>query len=684
MNGQTGKGQNYVPVLPEVRPLVIPVTPAGDETLIGLIARSTAANVLGRTSIILKEVGVDLHHPGTVGQKIGSLLDRLAEKIGCDVEMLRHRLHPYTPEALAKTKNKNANFQWPVQWGSGSLLRHHVLLDRRRIAPTTLATSNHHRWHWLCTLLPYCPFSLERLVDTCLACGTALRWRQARGIGRCEKCRVDIAPSSEPALDEHLAADYRAFARLISPTPGERETALTALHPDLNMISPTSLISFICRIGWILGSHSDLDWSFSPASLDQPALAEAVSVGTGTLGNWPDGLRSTVADRLRGTVGDERHVILNRIRKLGDRYAPTDMAKLVRDALPEAFKMTQRAMSFEMPTMLSCDICKLTGIDVDDVRRLEAAGIFTTIETRVGQRRHVQFSRAEVHEFARHKKGSQRATRMAEALGVPRYAIEQLLGHGEVVRETHPGLLIHDDNLRLVTSTVDALFKDLNGVARKGSPPEDAIPLWNASRATGGRMKNWGETLRLLRSGAIHFWLIPDDQRSQARHSKYVRRILVVPGKVIPVLSSEFDAALLKGVPTADVMSQVDAAELLNIDAVQMKRVAESGDLTFSGHGKALWAKKNDVLELALAYISSPEAAYLLGGPVRSFAKRLYARTDLRRGSVGWLREDIAREFDNLKVGDVPVFDKWRGPGGRFSLASRANSRSGQRNSLEV
>ncbi|QCB43336.1 hypothetical protein E5673_14790 [Sphingomonas sp. PAMC26645] len=670
--------------LPIIRPLVIPVSPADDASLIGLIASATADNVLCHTSIITSEVGLNLSKPGLVGQHVEPLLNRLARKIGCNAEDLKHRVHPYTPQAAAESKNKSANWHWTVRWGSGSLYRHHLLLERRRIAPITLESSRHHRWQWLCALLPYCPVSLERLVDECGACGAALGWKRSRGIGRCESCRQTVAPSEAPALRNELAEDYRRFARLISPTPGEREEQLASLHEDLRALSPPSLVLFVTRIGWLLGERAADPWSFSPTSLDQPALAEAVSVGMATLPDWPKRLRSRIAAAMAGSVGDERTEMLRRIRKLADRYSPSDLAQLVRKALPEAFEITQRALSLDMPTMLSCDICKLTGIDAKDVRRLEEARVFDTIETRGGQRRHIQFSKAQVQDFAKHKKESERATRLAEALGLPRYAVEQLIGYGEVTLETHPAVLVLDHNVRLVTSTVDDLFSDLNQSARRERPPKNAVSLWNASRTVGGIMKNWGEVVHLLRRKRIRYWLVADEHRSRDRRSKYVRRVLVIPEEVIRALREPIDPHRMRNVPIATVMSQIDAAELLNIDPVQMKRVMDAGDLAFEKEGKAIWFKTADVLDLAKSYISSPELAHLLGGYGPMVTKMLYKRDDIRRGSAGWLRADVIDKYDSLKVGAEPVLRRWTGPGGNFDPSSRNRSRSGQRRALDT
>src|SRR3546814_9913891 len=87
-------------------------------------------------------------------------------------------------------------------------------------------SSEHHRAAWLLGLLPYCPLSLERLVDECPNCpGKKLGWRRSWGIANCERCGELVPPSSAaPLIPEHIE-NYRLFADLISFSPERRRLA---------------------------------------------------------------------------------------------------------------------------------------------------------------------------------------------------------------------------------------------------------------------------------------------------------------------------------------------------------------------------------------------------------------------------------------------------------------------------
>lgn len=123
--------------LPSIRPLVVPTRFAPDESLIGAVAASTRANVLKHLNVILSEVGLPLLRPGVVGQELGGLAPRLAEKLGCDVQDVVLRQHPYLAEPISAGRG-GGNLWLPVRWGSGVLLRQHLDLKTRRISPRAL------------------------------------------------------------------------------------------------------------------------------------------------------------------------------------------------------------------------------------------------------------------------------------------------------------------------------------------------------------------------------------------------------------------------------------------------------------------------------------------------------------------------------------------------------------------
>src|SRR3546814_3501712 len=131
---------------------------------------------------------------------------------------------------------------------SAVVYREDILLDRRRISPLTLQTSEHHRAAWLLGLLPYCPLSLERLVDECPNCpGKKLGWRRSWGIANCERCGELVPQSSAaPLIPEHIE-NYSLFADLISFSPERRRLALAQVPAEVQEIGRASCRERVCQ-----------------------------------------------------------------------------------------------------------------------------------------------------------------------------------------------------------------------------------------------------------------------------------------------------------------------------------------------------------------------------------------------------------------------------------------------------
>lgn len=175
---------------PALTPLRFSVVPYDDESLLGLIARATSEHVLENTNVVLRRAGVRVLTPGVICQSPAEDIERLAYLLRSDEAALRDRTYNPIPNGWRHS---------PVKLGDAAVYREDLVLDRRRICPTTRQTSDYHRSTWMLGLLPYCPLSLERLVDECPNCpDKKLGWRRAWGIAICEWCGERVPPSVAP------------------------------------------------------------------------------------------------------------------------------------------------------------------------------------------------------------------------------------------------------------------------------------------------------------------------------------------------------------------------------------------------------------------------------------------------------------------------------------------------------
>lgn len=583
-----------------VRPLVVPVTPLGDdETMVSMLARSTRGNVLGTTQIILREVGLALAHPGTVGQEIGDLVPRLAEKIGCPPDAIAARTHEYIDGATGL-----------VRFGDGVMRRSDLILDRRRVSPAALRRAPYARAAWQCRHLPYDPETLEQLIDACPHCGEGLRWSRAWGVAVCESCREEVLSAAPPGLDAGLADAYRAFAGLISIAPLERATACAGLAPALAALPQPALLDLIVGLGLALGPDQLPAGRRAIARLSDPQRAAAACRGMDLIEDWPNMLRSAVVDAWRAaepTGGSG--ALLRALRSLGDgRAFSNEQSAAIRAALPEAFEDKRRALGgMEAPVVLSRDITRMAGISSSDVARLRDSEVLDVSGASGRLRQHGQFRLDQASDLAARRRGSVPVTTVEQWLGLPRYAVEQLIALGELEWESHPGILLLDDTPRVTVASLVDLRDRLEGVAAE-EPRDDWVTLWAAARRSGGAPKAWGDIMAAIARGDPRVHAI-----AGAHRRPFVRRVAINPSALANFPPGSFRQDAPSGYPVATFVSQADACELLNLDALQIRPVIEAGVITLERQGKALVSSLTDVLAHAAAMIPAAEIGPTLG-----------------------------------------------------------------------
>lgn len=610
--------------LPPIRPLVVPIKPYPDESLPGMVARSTRLNVLGRTNIITEEVGVELHQPGLIGQSLGDLAPRLAQKIGCSVLEVEARCHPYI----------GAIRTGAVKFGSGAIERPFLELVSRRCSPASLKINPYHRASWLCRLLPYCPESLERLIDRCSDCGARLGWSKAVGLDRCDACASLLRHPDHETLSTPFVDGYRSFAELISINDTVRDKALSRFHPDVAALPATVLTHLVIALG--VTCRLDRIPMIRPIVLGLPpaALAEVIARGASLIHDWPDRLRNAVRAQVEQSglkEGGDHRSFRTALHKLGlPRNAKPEQMSLIRAALPEVFKDARLALGgLVKPVICGSEVCRRVAIDTCELAALREAGLVNHFMVVKTTRTVAQYDEAFVDDLARRKRGSERVSRLEQHLGVPRYASEQLLCAGEVAREDHPAIVFLDPVLRVVSKDSSRFCDDLEQ-GGKGGNPGNVIPLGTAMRRIGGRVKPWGAVLGAMRRGELPYWL-PDIGR-------FVRRAHVKVEDIEQFLDHAFSEAEWPDFPFSSQITQIDSMDVLNLDPPGIRRLVEIGDLEFRPSGVALVTERQRVLELANAWMSASEIALMLKIDVRSVRHVMRKAPHIAGHVAGWDR----------------------------------------------
>lgn len=608
-----------------IGPLVVAIKPYPDESLAGMVARSTRLNVLGRTNVILEEVGLTLLHPGAIGQELGDLAPRLAQKIGCSVRDVEERCHPYIGAVRTGA----------VKFGSGAIHRPYLELESRRCSPASLKIHAYHRASWMCRLLPYCPESLERLIDKCADCEARLGWRKACGLDRCDVCGVHLRHPDQKMLPDQLVSDYRTFAELVSADNAVRGEALSRLHPDVAALPATVLTHLILALGTTC--RSDRIQMKRPVvlGLEPSILADVVARGAFLIQEWPNRLRNEVrAEMERAGLDNGIHhrSFRTALRKLGlIQNARPEQIAVVRAALPEVFEDARMALGgLVKPIITGAKVCRMAAINAYQLADLRDAGLIEHFMTVKKTRTVAQYDQLFAAEFAHRKRGSERASRLEQYLGIPRYACEQLACVGEISREDHPAVTYLDSVLRFVSHEAKTFCDELEGNAQNGRA-DSAIPLGVGMRLIGGRMKPWAAVLGAMRRGEIPYWLSGTGQLT--------RKATVQIQDIERFQKLAFQETEWPDFPFATEISMVDTMDILNVDHPTIQRLVQAGELNFWSQGVALVTDRPRVLALAGRWIGASELALILGINARSVWRMMSEAPDITRHVAGWDRE---------------------------------------------
>ena len=590
------------------------------ESVPGALARGVRINVLERSSVVWDDVGLPRRKAGLAQALAPDEMRVLAEHLGCNPDTLVRQTVELRADGI-------------TAFGDLHLLREDVDLERRCIDPTTLSDQPFHRAEWLIRLLPYCPTSLEPLVDACPYCNVALGWSRCWGIGSCERCRRVVPPSSEPSLPSGLADDYRLLSDLVSPFADRRRAAAASLPPAVGAIAPGTLIQVAVRLGQtcrpdpVVGVRRGCIPRLAPA-----LVADILCRGIALLRDWPNGLK-TWADRAfaeRLDRLDEYHAVRTALRRLGDP-AREVQAALVREALPAEFR-TFNSSGADGEFLTAEALVTRTRIKPPLV-----AAVRPLLETRrlPGKRRiRSQLDVGKVLAFEESYKASVRPHRVTFLLKIPTYGVEQMMCFGVIEAVRDEAVRIARHGACITRASVEALTQALAKCASRKPMPAGAVPLIVAARRIGGQEKPWGLMMAALRDGGVAFWLSSDNVDS--------RSIVVAPDAWARFDGAVFDRRRHRGFPFATTVNRTEAEEILNIPSNYFDDLVESGLLTFSEGGRKRTGSKDAVVRLARQMaVASEIAAH--GGGDPNHVRRELQRIGVPPLGCGWSRRDLVR-----------------------------------------
>lgn len=611
--------------------LLTPPAPPGI-SLPGLVAASARLNVLGDVKSTLRSIGLAPARPGCISVTVAGREEALAARLGCAASVIEAASTPPVDPADGTV----------VRWGDGAIRRIYLVTRVRRISPTALAISPHHRAAWSNVLLDYCPESLELLIDRCSRCGRTQRWLAAEGIDVCDE--PGCGPIAEPRVELplHLAEGYRRFAGICSPIPADRRTAVAGLAGELADLQSITLVDFAMKIGLALentvsSSHSGF------TDLTPLERARAASRGAMALEEWPRRLRSEIRTELQSRgIGDgaARRQLRDRLRSAGRSIrGGAPLGGLMSRALPEIqVEIGRSFVGFDGPQVLGSVAARRLGISHSRLRDLSKAGILTEEAVLDGNYRRALYDAERVDAAADAWRRSLPVETLMRRLGLPRYACERIVGAGDVEHETHPFALGLPGQPRVRSASLDGYAAQIRSSCLRGPPPADAVKLDAAMRTVGGRLKPWRQVLDAVSHGALPAWNLERD-------GPLVPRIFVRPAELERFAALDAEDGVEPHAFRSGRMSQLDAMAVLNLGQIDGPRLAAAGLLRFERGRKSLLVGIDEVLDIASAHVATAEAAARLGQSPSAAWHRITRELGQPSSLAGWPRGSFDHRF---------------------------------------
>jgi len=315
---------------------------------------------------------------------------------------------------------------------------------------------------------------------------------------------------------------------------------------------------------------------------------------------------------------------------------PAAVSATILNALPETRLDSRRMLgSLSGGILLASEIAKKAGVSMAEVALLRDHRVLPHSFTSDGPRRGAQFEEDAGAAFIKAWRSSIAIPPVASSLGVPHYAVHQLLILGELAHEQDAGVTFLDPLPRIEGEKWAVWIEGLTSQQDFGDLGR-TITLRSAMRRHGGGLKDWGGVLRDIRNGLIAFRI------TENQGDPLSSRILVRASERIGacIRDERYTASLLERCP---YVSQSDACDILNLDPLQIRPLISEGILTFERRGKGLATGTSAVLRYAERTIAAPEIGFRLGVRNDAVHARLSGSLGISRVPGGWPRNEVER-----------------------------------------
>jgi hypothetical protein len=554
----------------------------------GYVARVAAAHHMPRMSQITevtREIGAHRPHASFCDD---AGLEVLADCLGIDPESIRLHSPAWSPGT------KMLSF-------FGTLVSRNLMqFTYRRFSPQALSMSAHHRGLWQIRQLPICTETWEYLEEHCPnpSCRRRQLWRRTAGVELCDYCAEPLTRAQATPVPENLRNYLEMLIGLIHHDPEKRRVARRGLPPDLEDLSSGHLLELAFalapvidrRVAPLLADRSlNLD---SSRNFVVPALAATWPF----LAGWPGAIEQHVAEKLNiGGSRKDGSTCKAFYKVLCDHNDPR-LSPAVQNLLSQ---LVERCRAARSRGVTIAKIAKLTCADRQTLLEMRKAGKLPSFLALDGHRLQVLVNQEAVAGMLAHNRPRLRLIHAAEMLGVPTYAIREMVHLGLVrAAPVPPG---RGDYLQLAVAR-DSMQTLRDALSRSLTPANDAHPvsLVEVMRRIGGRPKPWARVIKAIIDGKL-------PARAADGEASIVQRIMIESGEVLSLQCFQE----IESMNWSDCMvTKSDVAEIMNLSSPHFSRCSEF----LLGPGPAFREISMDTAQIfARTYMSTGEVSCKLG-----------------------------------------------------------------------
>ena len=588
------------------------------ESLVGLVLRTATDNVHSNVGTMLGRAGYPHARAFDLAEDRLELVGDLAAVLGVRPDVLKPLVHPQV---------SRGNALRTISFLGAEVPDYDVAAYRRRISPTTLGIEPFHRAVWTHALLPYCPHSLELLVDACPRCGTKLGWSRANGIDGCGDgdCGLRPIPPTTTRLGGEVAEPYRRMAALAGP--GDRAVEPAALHGDLENMDPGAVFELGWRLACTLAPlpkprrHA----KHLPAALIVETLVSADRIICG----WPDHFHAMLMARMAEDGPKVTGATLLRLRKAA---APSgawpQINRVLRTTYADLMAKGRGALrSLDRGIVSGTTANAMLGISSGRFANLKRSPGLPPLVRTGTKRLYDDFHVSEIKTIAEARDASMSGRTVAERLGIAFHGVEQAAALLLLETERHPALAVLDPGIRITTRSLDDLLDRI----RVGSAVEveDGVTIRCAVKSIPGE-KPWGVIIAAMLDGRIRYRIVGPGRPFEN---------IIVHAADVPLFRSfRFDRAAHPSFGFASDMTKRDAEEALNLTPrllpVALREECGSGE-------PAARITVAEVARIAAARISAAEIYARTAPGSRRHPPFLKASGLRRAGVAGWVRTEV-------------------------------------------